>query len=156
MIIEFIDETETVKEEHLQLINELLSFAADHESVTEDKEISVSFVTNESIKSINKTYRNKDQVTDVLSFAMLETNEEEILIKGIDEVDNMLGDIIISVERAKEQAEDFGHRYERELGFLALHGLLHILGYDHIESEDEVIMTKKQEEILDAFGLSRD
>ncbi|WP_421180526.1 MULTISPECIES: rRNA maturation RNase YbeY [Metabacillus] len=137
------------------MVETLLQHAAEAERVAQDAELSVTFVDNEKIKEINRVYRSKDQVTDVISFAMEEQGEGEVSIVGVD-MPPVLGDIIISVPRASEQAEEYGHSFTRELGFLAVHGLLHLLGYDHMTEEDEKKMFGKQKEILDAYGLKRE
>nr|WP_286166035.1 rRNA maturation RNase YbeY [Peribacillus frigoritolerans] len=155
MIIDMADETELLTEEQLEMVETLLQFAADAESIEQDAELSVTFVDNEKIKEINRDYRSKDQVTDVISFAMEEQGEGEVSIVGVD-MPPVLGDIIISVPRAEEQAEEYGHSFTRELGFLAVHGLLHLLGYDHMTEEEEKKMFGKQKEILDAYGLKRE
>ena len=99
-------------------------------------------------------YRDKDKVTDVISFA-LEEDEPEIDINELD-IPRVLGDIIICTDVAHEQAENYGHSFERELGFLALHGFLHLLGYDHMTDEDEKEMFGRQDAILNAYGLTRE
>ena len=109
--------------------------------------IGVTLVDNEFIHNLNKQYRKIDRPTDVISFAFLDgINNKESLFKSKEEVD--LGEIYISYEKAKEQAESYGHSLERELRFLFVHGLLHLLGYDHMTKEDEKIMFALQEEIL--------
>jgi probable rRNA maturation factor len=153
--IDFIDETEQLSERDTELIQGILNFAAKKEEVEENSEVSVTFVSNERIREINREYRHKDQPTDVISFALEELGEDEIEIVGGD-IPRMLGDIIISVERAKEQAEEYNHSFSRELGFLSLHGFLHLLGYDHIEEEDEKKMFQRQKDILDEYGLTRE
>lgn len=153
--IDFLDETGKVKESDVQLVERLLQHAATVEQIEEGTELSVTFVTNEEIQEINKQYRDKDAPTDVISFALEELGEGEtaIIAEGMPRI---LGDIIISIDRTYEQAEDFGHSFERELGFLAIHGFLHVLGYDHMTPEDEKLMFGKQDEILESYGLSRD
>ncbi|MBW5472141.1 rRNA maturation RNase YbeY [Enterococcus gallinarum] len=158
MEIAFLDETNTVSQEKINEIDELLQYAADYLKLPEDTEMSVTFMDNAAIQIINRDYRDKDQPTDVISFALEEETEEELPIIFDDEMPTMprnLGDIMISVERAKEQASEYGHSYDRELGFLALHGFLHINGYDHMTPEDEKEMFGLQKEILDAYGLKR-
>lgn len=148
MEIAFLDETNTVSQEKINEIDELLQYAANYLKLPEDTEMSVTFMDNAAIQIINRDYRDKDQPTDVISFALEEETEEELPIIFDDEMPAMprnLGDIMISVERAKEQASEYGHSYDRELGFLALHGFLHINGYDHMTPEDEKEM----------FGLDR-
>lgn len=154
LTIDILDETEQVTPEQQELVTKLLEFAAIQEKVTEGSEVSVTFVNNERIHEINKEYRQKDAPTDVISFAMEEMGEGEIEIIGED-VPAVLGDIIISIDRTKEQAEEYGHSYERELGFLAIHGFLHLLGYDHMNEEDEKVMFSRQKELLEQYGLTR-
>jgi probable rRNA maturation factor len=161
MEITFIDETNAVSNDKVADIESLLQFAADYLKLPEETEMSVTFMDNAAIQVINRTYRDKDAPTDVISFAMEEEGEDELPII-FDEEDGFeldmprtLGDIMISTERAQEQAQEYGHSYDRELGFLALHGFLHINGYDHMTPEDEKIMFGLQKEILDAYGLER-
>ena len=126
--------------------------------VEEDYEVSISFVDNHEIRGLNKLYRNKDTETDVLSFPMMEfevteenyNNEEEFV-----QEDKLLGDIVISLERAQEQAIEYEHSFERELAFLVVHGVLHLLGMDHEDEEQEKEMSKKQEEILQLLDIKR-
>jgi probable rRNA maturation factor len=153
--IDFIDETDRLTKEQIEQIQGILNVAANKEGVEDGSEVSVTFVSNERIREINRDYRHKDQPTDVISFALEELGEDEVEIVGTD-MPRILGDIIISVERAKEQAEEYNHSFSRELGFLALHGFLHLLGYDHIEEEDEKEMFQRQKDILEEYGLTRD
>lgn len=155
LLIDFIDETETLSEEETSLVQNILNFAANKEEVEDESEVSVTFVTNERIQEINREYRQKDQPTDVISFALEELGEDEVEIVG-GQIPRVLGDIIISIDRAKEQAEEYNHSFSRELGFLALHGFLHLLGYDHTEEMDEKKMFQRQKDILDEYGLKRD
>lgn len=150
--IDFSDHTELVQNEWLTQIDELLTFAKKQENIEEEAELSVTFVDKEEIQQINKMYRDKDKVTDVISFAL---EEDEPEITGLD-MPRVLGDIIICTDVAKEQADNYGHSFERELGFLALHGFLHLLGYDHMNEQDEKEMFGRQEQILNAYGLTRD
>lgn len=152
--IDFMDETESLNQQELDFVQKILEHAAKEEGMGES-EVSVTFVTNEMIRDINREYRGKDQPTDVISFAMEELGEGETAIIGSQEP-RMLGDIIISLDRTKEQAADYGHSFERELGFLAIHGFLHLLGYDHMTEEDEKKMFSRQEEILVSLGITRD
>lgn len=153
--LDLMDETNTLSEQTIELVEKVLQFAADRQAVKNGSEVSVTFVTNDAIQEINRTYRDKDVPTDVISFAMEEMGEGEIEIKNAD-IPTLLGDIIISVERANEQATSYGHTFERELCFLAVHGFLHILGYDHGTREEEQEMFGLQETILQAFGLKRE
>lgn len=158
-------------------LEELLRLAGEQEGV-KDGEVALSFVSDEDIHRLNREYRGIDRPTDVLSFAMREVGEDEISIVYGNEDDyevveetadgeeeapededdgfvEPLGDIIISVERAIEQAEEYGHSVERELGFLFVHGFLHLIGYDHGTEEEEKVMFGKQEHILQKAGLTR-
>ncbi|MEK4028770.1 MULTISPECIES: rRNA maturation RNase YbeY [Bacillaceae] len=155
LIIDMVDETEELKAEAFQLVEALLELTAEKEAVAEDSEVSITFTNNPRIQEINREYRGKDTPTDVISFALEEMGEEEIEISGAEGLPRVLGDIVISVERAKEQAVEYGHSFERELGFLAVHGLLHLLGYDHMTEEEEKVMFQKQKEILNEYGLQR-
>ncbi|GAA1370866.1 MULTISPECIES: rRNA maturation RNase YbeY [Peribacillus] len=155
LAIDLMDETNEVTEEAQQLVESILQFAARKENIEKDTELSVTFVDNDRIREINKEYRHKDSATDVISFALEEMGEDEVEIVGA-EMPRMLGDIIISIERTKEQAKEYGHSFDRELGFLALHGFLHLLGFDHMNEEDEKVMFTKQKEILEEYGLSRE
>lgn len=152
--IDFIDETNEVTEDDIKVVHKLLDLTAVREGIEKGSEVSVTFVTNDKIQEINREYRGKDLPTDVISFAMEELGEGEIVLKGAD-IPRILGDIIISVPKAKEQAKDYGHSYIRELGFLAVHGFLHLLGYDHETEEQENEMFTKQREILNEYGLGR-
>lgn len=150
--IDIHDDTGQLTDKQCELIEEILKAAAKYESVVEDSEVSVSFVDDEAIKEINRQYRDKDMPTDVISFALNDDHSDQI--KGED-IPNLLGDIIISYPRAARQAEEYGHSLERELGFLVVHGFLHLLGYDHLSEDDEKTMFTKQEEILEAYGLQK-
>lgn len=110
----------------------------------------VIFVDNDMIQQINRDYRGIDRVTDVITFALMENPNE--IMKG---AEYELGDVFICVERALEQAKDYGHSIEREIGFLSVHGYLHLIGYDHMSEEDEKVMFKLQEEILAKAKLER-
>lgn len=152
LTVDFIDEAEMIQPAQLEELEKLLQFAADEEGIEEDAEVAVSFVSEAEIQSINKDYRDKDSVTDVISFALEEGEDEDF---EMPDAPRVLGDIIICVKRAKEQAEEYGHSFERELGFLTVHGLLHLLGYDHMNEADEKKMFGRQDELLNAFGLTR-
>ena len=158
MDITMMDETTKVTEDQQAAIETLLQFAASQLDLAETTEMSVTFMDNQGIQVINRDYRQKDQPTDVISFALEELGEEELPIVFSAELEAMprnLGDIMISIEKAQEQALDYDHSYERELGFLALHGFLHLNGYDHQEAAEEKAMFDLQRKILDAYGLKR-
>ena len=121
-------------------------------------EVSVTIVDADTIRKINKEQRNIDAVTDVLSFPMLEFDENREIIDSEFDMDGeslMLGDIVICAERAIEQAEEYGHSREREIVYLFVHSVLHLLGYDHMEEEEKHIMRTREEEIMRAVELPR-
>lgn len=155
MNIYMTDENNRLTEDQRQLVESILIYTAEQEEVDSNSELSVTFVSNDEIQEINREWRGKDQATDVISFAMEELGEDEIDFGLLEDEPIVLGDLIISVERCREQAAEYGNHFERELGFLAVHGFLHLLGYDHIEKADEEVMTKRQEEILHHFELYR-
>ncbi|GEL66270.1 rRNA maturation RNase YbeY [Marinilactibacillus psychrotolerans] len=157
MEIILYDETNQLKKSASQLIHDILEFAADRLSLEVDAEISVTIVDNNRIQEINKTYRNKDYATDVISFAMEDETEDDWLNSDEVEIDlpRVLGDLFISIDKTVEQAEEYGHSFERELGFLVVHGLLHLNGYDHMTETDEKEMFALQERILKEYGLER-
>ena len=136
------NETDVELSKELKYVRKILKYAIKFEKVN-NIYFTVIIVNNSMIKDINKTYRNIDKETDVISFALNDEKNE-----NFSDV-NMLGDIYISIDKAKEQANAYGHSLIRELSFLAVHGFLHLLGYDHMEKDDEKIMFKKQELILD-------
>jgi probable rRNA maturation factor len=133
---------------------------AEHESLTEG-ELTVLFVNDEAIQTWNRDYRGMDKPTDVLSFAMMEAHDDEPDINyatigdAPEPLPQLLGDIVISVERAQAQAVDYGHSLLRELCFLYVHGFLHLLGYDHMTEEEERIMLDRQSQILEKAGIHR-
>ena len=118
--------------------------------------ITITFTTPEDIRKINKKYRKIDKATDVLSFPMFEKDELDEKIKNKDFLhEDVLGDIIISIEKVKEQAEEYGHSFERELSYMLVHGFYHLMGYDHIEEEDKKVMRPKEEKILSELKIVR-
>ena len=152
LTIDFLDEESYTTEKERADIETLINYTYDYLKNDKDAEVSISFVSEEEIQAINRDYRDKDEVTDVISFALLD-DDSDVDIIGMPVT---LGDIIINTNRADEQAKEYNHSYKRELMFLSLHGFLHLLGYDHMNEEDEKEMFGLQKEILDAFGLSRD
>ena len=141
-------EYEEYEEQYLSLMEIALKML----NIKCDPIVSVSLVDNRYIHRINKKYRHIDRPTDVISFAFLDDGHqyEQVLFK---EGMVALGDIYISVEKAKEQAEEYGHSIKRELSFLFVHGLLHLLGYDHMNKEDEEVMFSLQDKILKEKGV---
>lgn len=145
-------ENNTKEEVDYKLIENVISEALKYEGVSDNTEISVTIVDNEEIRKINNKFRNIDRATDVLSFPLIDFDNEDLPNDGSK---IYLGDIIISIERAKEQANEYGHSLDREVGFLTAHSMLHLLGYDHMVPEEEKVMFAKQEEILSNLGLKR-
>ena len=140
--VEFNDQQDYIKinEEIIELLKKVIVTAAEIEGYS-GGEVSIAFVSNQQIRELNNKYRDKDEATDVLSFP-------------ID--DEMLGDIIISTQRASEQAEDYGHSLKRELAYLTVHGMFHLFGYDHHGKEEKDEMRQKEERVLTQLGISRD
>lgn len=119
--------------------------------------ISITLTTPEHIREINKKYRNVDKETDVLSFPMFEKEELEQKIENQDfEYEDVLGDIVISIKKVEEQAKEYGHSFEREFSYMIVHGFYHLMGYDHIEEKDKIIMRPKEENVLNKLGIRRD
>lgn len=145
--IEFYNETEEKVLEEKEL-KKLIKYALKYMNL-KNVSFSVIFVDNNKIHKLNKDYRNIDRPTDVITFRL--ADYEEVMCGKI----NILGDVYISLDKAKEQAIEYGHSYLRELSFLLIHGFLHLLGYDHMNEEDEKEMFSLQEEILDGYGIKR-
>ena len=142
---EIVNETkENVIE--LEEIKKLVEFALEYRKI-ENAIFNIIIVDEEKIKYINKNYRNKDSITDVISFAL---EDDDTFIKTDMRI---LGDIYICLKRAKDQSIEYGHSFLRELSFLTVHGLLHLLGYDHMNEADEKVMFKLQEMILNEYGI---
>lgn len=146
-MIEVLGEGYSLEEKETELIRRACQTALNMEGAKGD--ITVLIADPERIQTLNRDFRHVDRVTDVLTFPAWEG--EAIFAPS----DGYLGDIMICMERAKEQAEEFGHSLERELAFLAVHGTLHILGYDHMEPEEEALMRQRQREILERMGETR-
>ena len=124
-----------------------------YEEIERDLEVSVTFTDDEGLRKLNRSYRKIDRATDVLSFPLFDFEGEDDALA--DETCDMLGDIVLSLERAAAQAEEFGHSFEREVSFLTVHSMLHLLGYDHETSEeDELDMRRRQTEIMEMLGLA--
>ena len=159
MDLEIYDDTKNVPEEKIKLIEDILNFAGSYLRLPENTEMSVTLMDNEHIHEINKKYRGVDKPTDVISFAIEEDDPDEVpIILPEDEefdIPKNIGDIMVSMDKDKEQAEYLGHSEDRELGFLVVHGFLHLNGYDHMKEEDEKEMFGLQREILDSYGLTR-
>ena len=159
-----VDETGQVSEEILKQTQEILEFAA-QKTGKEKKEMAVTFVSNDRSHELNLEYRDTDRPTDVISLEYkpeldIAVDEEDLLdhpelAEMLEDFDAYIGELFISVDKAREQAEEYGHSFEREMGFLAVHGFLHINGYDHYTPDEEAEMFGLQEEILTAYGLTR-
>ncbi len=148
MEIEVFNLTNEDIDEELDGLNKYLHSVAKDENLG-NVIFNVIIVDNNKIHEINKEYRNIDRETDVISFAL----EDD---KSFNRTDiRILGDIYISIDKVISQSEEYGHSFKRELFFLALHGLLHLLGYDHMKKEDEIVMFGKQEEVLKKYGIER-
>lgn len=139
-----------ISDELMALIRKSIVATLESEEIYEDVEVSLLLIDNKEIKHLNKEYRNVNEATDVLSFPLYDNLEE-----ALDEDYLYLGDIVISGEQAVEQAKDYGHSVEREVGYLTVHSVLHLLGYDHIEEADKKVMREKEEEILEKINLKR-
>ena len=144
------NEENIISDAMMDVFNEAASICVEKEGLNAtNMEVSLTFVDGQEIKALNRDYRGVDSVTDVLSFPMIEdfndTIEEEIL----------LGDVVINMDRVKEQAEEYGHSLEREATYLFVHSICHLLGYDHMEPDEAKVMEAKQEEILTKLGITR-
>ena len=145
-------ENNTNIEVNRELIEKVIAESLRYENVSNNCEISVTIVDNEEIHQINLKHRGIDRATDVLYFPLIDFEKESLPTDGSK---IYLGDIIISIERAMEQAKEYGHSIDREVGFLTAHSMLHLLGYDHMVEDEEKVMFKKQEEILNNLNLRR-
>ncbi len=152
IITENIQDKIFITDELSDLVRRAITETLRSEDIDFDCEISLTYTDNDGIRRLNREYRQKDAATDVLSFPMFDPATEEIY--ALDGAPAELGDIVISLERAKEQAEEFGHSFERETAFLCVHSVLHLLGYDHERSEQEDTITReKQCSVMHALGL---
>ncbi len=160
IIIENEQEKIEITSEIEKTIKDVVLETLEYEECDFEAEVSVTIVDNEKIRKINHEQRDIDKVTDVLSFPMLYFDENgDIIDAEFDTVGDimLLGDIVISAERAMEQSKEFGHSFRREIAFLTVHSMLHLLGYDHIDDPvDEKVMFSKQEEILNKLGITRE
>lgn len=160
---EYEEGTEQTKEYEETLLK-VIDMALEKEDCPYEIQVNVLFTDNENIQRINLSERKIDNATDVLSFPMIEYEtpadfsdlEKDPSLFDPDSGELLFGDIVISCERAKEQAELYGHSYRRELSFLTAHSMLHLMGYDHMEDSERAVMEEKQEEILKACGITRE
>ncbi len=159
ILIENNQQEIVISDDIKNLIQKCADAVMEYEGCDFDAEVSITIVDEDEIKNLNREYRDKDSVTDVLSFPMLEFDDNGEMIYDEYDFDGesiVLGDIIICAQRAKQQSEEYAHSYEREIAFLTVHSMLHLLGYDHEHSDDmEQEMFKKQKEILEKMGITR-
>ena len=135
-------------------LTKAMNVVAELEALSPQTEVDITLVDDAAIHELNRTYRGIDRPTDVLSFA-LDEGEEEPEVDD-DEIEHLLGDVIISAPTAVRQGEEYGHGLEREMSYLAVHGMLHLLGYDHMEEKDKLIMRKREEEVLRRLDLAEE
>ena len=139
-----------------EIITNVVNTVLELEGIKHELEIYITLTNNEEIHKINKEYRDVDRPTDVLSFPMYERDEiPNLREESKNDIEEILGDIIISIPKIKEQAEEYGHSYERELAYLTTHGMLHLLGYDHIIEEEKAIMREHEENVLEKLNILR-
>ncbi|GAA0181938.1 rRNA maturation RNase YbeY [Clostridium sediminicola] len=154
-----------INDELNKIVEKIIEFTLEKENVNLETEISLIFVDNDTIKGINYETRNINKETDVLSFPMLSYpngkvykeiyNNESFSYEDFNEGNLVLGDIVLSLEKAKEQSNEYNHSFFREVCYLCIHSLLHLLGYDHMKDDEKVIMRKREEEILNEFNIVR-
>ena len=157
MFFELVYKDIEEKKEYKEIVEKVLAKCFEEEKLENSKlYITVTLTNPENIRKINKEYRNIDRATDVLSFPMFEKDELEEKIKKNDfkHID-VLGDLVISIEKVEEQAKEYGHSFERELSYMLVHGFYHLMGYDHIEEEDKKKMRPKEEKILNDLKILR-
>ncbi|BDR56510.1 rRNA maturation RNase YbeY [Xylocopilactobacillus apis] len=156
MDLEINNKENSLPDKYLKEVKDLIELGGEKLKHLDDTQISINFVSDEEIHSINKEYRNKDLVTDVISFAIEDDEDPNVLEAFKNEgIPRDLGDLFIAPNFVFKRAEEMGHSKERELGYTVIHGLLHLSGYDHITPEDEAEMITLQEEILETYGLKR-
>ena len=154
--INFLDILE--QNDYEELINNVLTKAFKEEGLDEiNMYVNVILTNPKNIKETNKKFRNIDRETDVLSFPMFERNEIDAIIKEEQkfQVQEVLGDIMISIQRVEQQAKEYGHSFERELAYMLIHGFYHLMGYDHMNEEDKKEMRAKEETILNLLNIKR-
>ena len=146
-----------MQDEQEEVIKKVINRCYKEEKIENSKLfITITLTNPENIQKINKEYRDIDKPTDVLSFPMFEKEELDKKIANNDfGYEDILGDIIISIKRVEEQAEEYGHSFERELSYMVVHGFYHLMGYDHIREEDKIKMRPKEEKILQALKIER-
>lgn len=163
--IEDMQKKINILEEQIEVLKSTIIKALEEEEVDLPCEVSLVFVDNSEIRKINRETRNIDRDTDVLSFPMLEYEKDKVYKECykdykfdqtfMDGNELILGDIVLSLEKAQEQSVEFNHSFIREASYLVVHSVLHLLGYDHMEEEEKVIMRRREEEILNSLNISR-
>ena len=139
-----------------EVINKVVEECFNNEGLDKLKlYISITLTIPDIIKQANKQYRNIDKATDVLSFPMFEREELQNMIVSDYDVEDILGDLIISIPKVEEQAKEYGHSFERELAYMCVHGFYHLMGYDHMEENDKIEMRAKEDEVLNKLGIVR-
>ena len=152
--VNFLDIEENIK--YLNFVEEVIGQAFSIEGIDNiNLYINVILTNPENIRKSNKKYRNIDKETDVLSFPMFEQEEIQKMIKKGNNIEDVLGDIVISISRVEEQAKEYGHSFEREFAYMLVHGFYHLMGYDHMEENEKIQMRKKEEFVLEKLNISR-
>lgn len=168
--VEIIYDEIQESDEYNKIINRVINECFNNENLSDlSLYISVTLTTPEKIHIANKKYRNVDRATDVLSFPMFEKEEIQDMVNNLESEEKnsksddenfssseILGDLIISIPRVYEQADEYGHSFERELSYMCVHGFYHLMGYDHIKEEDKKVMRKKEDEVLNKLNITRD
>lgn len=164
----YVDDRQNVLEvsdEFTEKLKNVIVFALKEENVDIECEVSLVFVDNNEIREINNDTRGINRITDVLSFPMLDYEEKKVFKEmylnykfapsDFDGDELVLGDIVLSLEKALEQSREYNHSYEREAAYLVVHSVLHLLGYDHMDEDDKNIMRSREEDILDKLNITR-
>ncbi|KID42621.1 rRNA maturation RNase YbeY [Fructilactobacillus fructivorans] len=160
MDLEIYDQTQDgVDPQKITLIRDILNYASKYINLKDNTEMSVTLVNNDRIREINRDYRGVDRATDVISFAIEDQSDDDFPVIMNDEmkkdIPENIGDIFVCVDKVAEQADFLNHSNDRELGFLVVHGFLHLNGYDHMKPEDEAVMFPLQRKIMDSYGLTK-
>lgn len=152
MDLEFYDDDHLLDDQHHELIQKLVAFCGQQLALPDDTEMSITIVGDDAIQKINREYRDTDRATDVISFAIEDGEDDLPLLPGMAK---NIGDLFIDPLTVRRHAKEYGHSFERELGYTVVQGFLHLNGYDHIKPEDEAVMIPLQKKILTAYGLTR-
>jgi len=147
VVFKDIEEKNEIRDVILQVLSECFK----EENIGKNVTITITLTNPNEIRNLNKKYRNIDKETDVLSFPMYERDEIPSAIKQ--DIETILGDIVISIPRVEEQAKEYGHSFKRELSYMVVHGFYHLMGYDHMEDEEKKEMRKKEEQVLEKLNI---